>query len=556
MASNNHGRGNDEDNHPASQPIPLQDLPSLSDTAVTEERGRRRQSGARRSLLPGRESLRNYERISESSSPETSSADNNPFPHPHASDGEHNGSVVDDLGVFAQAMSSVGLRFDGPRQTTPTAARVSHDYSDSELDNIPLSTYNSNDPAFYLSPAVTNEDTARLTDQTYLQPISGASTAAERSSTHTVHFDDGVSSGSRLGDDLPHLESGLGGRRRRGSSSAGDRSRSLSPSASSSALYRASSMMKSMSQRVVNLSNEPEVVEQSIQKEESWKSARLEGPPQLPAMADYAHDSPSGGPFGGHARGNKKPGLNRAWKRYNNPLKGRAICILAPDNPVRTWLCDVLVHPLTEPLILLLIVLQTILLAIESSSPKSAWNNSMSGRWGSSHMDYVFLGIFIIYTLETISRILVSGFIFNPVEYSTLDRSLGLKKAVVQRGKNILAPQRQMSTKKPTVPVEPQTSIIRTFTGLNQLEEQAVDNRQRQRTRLAHRAFLRHSFNRLDFVAVVSFWIYFFLSLNGVEAHRLFRMLSCLRILRLLAVTNGTSVSQKTPVLSYLSGGN
>ncbi|BDD54689.1 hypothetical protein MAP00_000287 [Monascus purpureus] len=539
MASNDRGRDNEKDNAPTS-PIPLQDLSRPPNTDDVEDRGRGRPSGMRRSLLPA---LRNYQRIAEVSSPETSAAERNPFSTPYASDREHNAPFLDDPAGFAQAMSSVGLSFEGAQHTTtPSAARPSYEYSDTELDNVPLSPYATFDHDRYISPAITNEDTTHLTDQTYLQPISGSSTAADKG--RTVRFeDDGYSIGSRLGDDLPHLEAGSGGRKRGGSASAGDRSRSLSPSSPSSAMHRASSMVKLMSQRVVNLTNEPEVIEHSIQKEESLKSSRLEGPPELPAMTDHAHDAPfRGSLFNAQASREKKQRLGSSWRYRNNPLKGRTLGIFGPNNPIRTRLCDILVHPLTEPLILLLIILQTVLLTIESSSSKFTWNNPSSKRWGSSYMDYCFLAIFIIYSLETISRIVVSGFVFNPAEYSTLDRSLGWKQAVLQRSRNIVQPHREASTKKTTVLAEPQVSILRTFTGLNQLEEQAVDDRQRQRIRLARRAFLRHSFNRLDFVAVVSFWVYFCLSLKGVEVHRLFRMLSCLRILRLLSVTNGTSV--------------
>src|SRR5947209_17842100 len=95
-------------------------------------------------------------------------------------------------------------------------------------------------------------------------------------------------------------------------------------------------------------------------------------------------------------------------------------------------------------------------------------------------------------------------------------------------------------------PEAPPPSLLRSITNL-----QAVDGllpahtQAQQRYRLARRAFLRHSFNRLDFVAVVSFWITFFLTLTQLESqHHLyvFRMLSCLRILRLLGITSGTGV--------------
>lgn len=60
--------------------------------------------------------------------------------------------------------------------------------------------------------------------------------------------------------------------------------------------------------------------------------------------------------------------------------------------------------------------------------------------------------------------------------------------------------------------------------------------------------YLRHSWNRIDFIAIVAFWISFALAMAGVEREpnrhiAVFRALSVLRTSRLLAVTNGTSVS-------------
>ena len=64
------------------------------------------------------------------------------------------------------------------------------------------------------------------------------------------------------------------------------------------------------------------------------------------------------------------------------------------------------------------------------------------------------------------------------------------------------------------------------------------------KARLARRAYLRHSFNRMDFIAVASYWIALILELTGVTKHHIyvFQMLSCLRIFRLLGITEGTSV--------------
>lgn len=59
--------------------------------------------------------------------------------------------------------------------------------------------------------------------------------------------------------------------------------------------------------------------------------------------------------------------------------------------------------------------------------------------------------------------------------------------------------------------------------------------------------YLRHSWTRIDFVAVISFWITFGLAMAGVERGHyhigIFRALSVLRTARLLAITSGTTVS-------------
>jgi len=474
-----------------------------------------------------------YQSVAEDSPVDLGSASRSSFRPPRAEEEV----APNDLGALAQAMS-FGISFNEPRSPTSlTGHSAMHDFDDapSDLDNVPLDSYQSHEHN-YNSHLGAEDDTARLTDPRYLQPISGTSGAEEGTNSET-----GTHS-SRLGDDLPHVEEGR--TRSRGNSA---RSRSLSPSASGGALQRASSMVKSMSQRVVNLSNEPEVVQQSIEREELHKSARLEGPPVLPAMADYAHDSTPELPP------REKRASKNLWKYRNNPFRGRSLGILGPNHPLRLWLCDILVHPFMEPFVLVIIIVQTILLIVESAN--SVFDRPLAIQWGHNRLDWVFLVIFVIYTLEIVAKILVSGFIFNPEEYSTLNRSLGIRKAIAEKSKNLITPHRQMSTKKVSfLPQEPQASILRTFTGMNTLDGEPLDDPlHKRRVRLAHRAFLRHSFNRLDFVAIVAFWISFSLSIWGLEVTQqlyIFRMLSCLRILRLLALTNGTSVWQYPSVTS------
>lgn len=78
---------------------------------------------------------------------------------------------------------------------------------------------------------------------------------------------------------------------------------------------------------------------------------------------------------------------------------------------------------------------------------------------------------------------------------------------------------------------------------------------QRHQNLLHKRAYLRHSWNRVDFIAVVGFWICFLLSITGVEGREhlyLFRALSTLRAARLLTITAGTTVSQPPEMSAHL----
>jgi len=270
-------------------------------------------------------------------------------------------------------------------------------------------------------------------------------------------------------------------------------------------------------------------------------------------MHEYAHDEPHD-PDAPNGYGFKPPEKDepvmltvkqKRGKAQMNPLKGNSLGIFSPENKLRKKLLEFLVHPATEPVILILILIQTVLLAVNSAP--SVYKDPRSKRWGTSKIDYAMFVLFVIYSVEVIVRIIVSGFILNPSEYSTLDREQGLRKAILDKSRTFFGPVRQPSKRRSgALGEEPQQSVLRSFTGFQDPAEQAGHGRQQQRMRLARRAFLRHSFNRLDFVAVVSFWISFALAIQEVESRRhiyVFRMLSCLRILRLLGLTSGTSVS-------------
>ncbi|KAF7868666.1 hypothetical protein EAF04_005196 [Stromatinia cepivora] len=423
-----------------------------------------------------------------------------------------------------------------------------------------------------------DSDQIPLTDSNHLQPMSGAPPTTpdgqrhDRSSFQSISFHSPGSDyrGSRLGDDLPHAEAGLSsfGTRSRSQSYGANLSpigrRSRSPS-SAGALSRAGSMVRAMSQRVVNLSGEAEVIEESARRqahsiEEPFMPSRRSYEPNVedtayrPSTMLHPFEKPPGRTLDG-------PGTDQ-WQAQDapNPLRGKTLGIFSPDNKIRLKLCDILVYPVTEPAILILIVIQTILLAVDAAP--SVYTHPRRSDWGSK-TDYALLGLFTIFTLEVIARIIVSGFIANAAEYSTIDRQRGARAAIVDKYRSIFAPQRKSSVRRAHASssegtTNTQRPIVNTFA---QMQAITSTVEQTQRLQLARRAFLRHSFNRLDFVAVVSYWVAFVLSFLGVEHSYhlyIFRMLSCLRILRLLALTNGTaiilrSLKKATPLLLNVS---
>lgn len=332
-----------------------------------------------------------------------------------------------------------------------------------------------------------------------------------------------------------------------------DRRRSRSPT--SGALSRASSIMRAMSQRVVMISGEGDLMDQANRGDRSRSpspNGRRPAAPPEPMLVDTSYPSQT----------ISTPAEKRAASDYfqpeppapvlrrrpplPNPLRGNSLGIFPPDNPLRKRLCDLLVNPWTEPIILILIIAQAVLLAVEAAPDVFVHGNGRPERWGSTRIDWAILGLFVIFTLEIIARIIVSGLVINPVEYAPVGSKRRFREKVAEQYRAIFKPQRQKSVRQRPKEEEFVPTFARSFTMMHGMETQ-ISLEEQQRLHLARRAFLRHGFNRLDFVAVVSFWISFVLGITGLESKHhvyVFRMLSSLRIIRLLALTKGNLVSR------------
>ncbi|KZS87691.1 hypothetical protein SISNIDRAFT_419270 [Sistotremastrum niveocremeum HHB9708] len=296
-----------------------------------------------------------------------------------------------------------------------------------------------------------------------------------------------------------------------------------------------------------------------------------------------------------------------------SPLRGRTLCFLYPTSSVRLAMYKLLVYHWTEPAILLLIIINTLLLTIQSANtlflddplprgPLSTWE------------DIGIFALFCVFTLESFARIVVSGLLLDPavhlssifsnpfhdnpplpVVISRLTTPFklsqdqpkpspipvlvgGPEKGHARKStegfipdtlKIVIPPLTPIHSRHPSInpapatfppPPNPSHPLPSNSTNANPppmsrrsssvLPFEFALHAQRS---LAHRGvpYLRHSWSRIDAIAVTSFWISFILSAVGVEHTAglhlgLFRALSVLRCSRLLAVTNGTSTIMRS----------
>ncbi|EAQ90812.1 hypothetical protein CHGG_02747 [Chaetomium globosum CBS 148.51] len=290
-----------------------------------------------------------------------------------------------------------------------------------------------------------------------------------------------------------------------------DRRRSRSPS-TSGALSRASSIMRAMSQRVVMISGEGDLVDQAARRDRS-RSPSPDGrhPSRVsgPMLVDTSYPSQlfptptEKRPGSDYFQPEPTAPMPRRHGPLPNPLKGNSLGIFPPDNPIRKRLCDVLVSPWTEPFILVLIVAQAILLAVEAAPDVFVEGNGRPKHWGTTRIDWAILGLFIVFTLEIIVRIIVSGLIINADEYAPVGSKRRLRERVAEQYHAIFKPQRQKSVRQPPQEQQFVPAFQRSFTMMHGMPGE-VSLKEQQRLHLARRAFLRHGFNRLDFIILRS----------------------------------------------------
>ncbi|KAG5652105.1 hypothetical protein H0H81_006278 [Sphagnurus paluster] len=102
------------------------------------------------------------------------------------------------------------------------------------------------------------------------------------------------------------------------------------------------------------------------------------------------------------------------------PIRGRTLGFFGPESKVRLALFNFLVSPWTEPIILVLIIVNAVVLTIQAALPLTLSTSNGTAvpprirGYFHSWEDYALFVLFIIFTLEAFARICVSGFLFDP----------------------------------------------------------------------------------------------------------------------------------------------
>jgi hypothetical protein len=208
---------------------------------------------------------------------------------------------------------------------------------------------------------------------------------------------------------------------------------------------------------------------------------------------------------------------------------------------------------LTEPIILLLIIANVVFLTIQAADPL---NEPRPGNgYFHSWEDFAILALFGVFTFEMFARIVVTGLVLDP-ETSTREYWFGTYGVIPSLTSRLTrnASSLQRSISKPAAnraawrdrKASTEALNTRSIAGVTVEAPFQHAVAKQQSLYAAGRPYLRHSWHRIDMLAVVSFWITFLLAITHQEAtsnHHIyiFRSLSVLRAGRLLVITSGTS---------------
>ena len=200
-----------------------------------------------------------------------------------------------------------------------------------------------------------------------------------------------------------------------------------------------------------------------------------------------------------------------------------------------------------------MIIANVVILSIQAADPL---NEPRPGNgYFHSWEDFAILALFGVFTFEMFARIVVTGLVLDP-DTPTKEYWFGTSGIIpsvtnrLNRGKSSLQRTISKSTPKRAAWKDrtDSTEVLQTrsFAGVTVEAPFQHAVAKQQSLYSAGRPYLRHSWHRIDMLAVIAFWITFLLAITHQEAtasHHIyiFRSLSVLRAGRLLVITSGTS---------------
>ncbi|KAK9245660.1 Ion transport protein-domain-containing protein [Lipomyces tetrasporus] len=240
------------------------------------------------------------------------------------------------------------------------------------------------------------------------------------------------------------------------------------------------------------------------------------------------------------------------------PLRGKSLGFFSGNNAFRLRLYQIVSHQAFDLFAFVLILIQTLILTYRAVRALDSENSSWGHRWP----DYALLIIFACYTFEITIRIIVSGLILNPSTDTHQFIFEVLKMLHLSRDdkKNlIMVDGDQLLTPDPNAAYSMGKGSSTVKTVRVKSEPRPSES---GASRIARLAYLRSSWNRLDFSCVVFYWIYLIVANSSSDdkstAVNVFRALSALRILKWMKLTNGTStvldsIKTAAPALANVS---
>jgi hypothetical protein len=239
-------------------------------------------------------------------------------------------------------------------------------------------------------------------------------------------------------------------------------------------------------------------------------------------------------------------------------LIGKSFKIFGPQNRFRLFLYHTLRQVWVKPLLTFLNIFQTIILTIHNARDifANVSDNTSSVQfkaWYFYYVNWCQLAIYIFYTIIVLAKC---------VAYGVYDDSQRKKLEKTKRDEE----ESEIETSQSQPEVLPQNhglrrrqdrkniSVVKSFANLipdrkthnnnNMLEHADSILLATNYQIMPERAFLRSSWNRVDFIAVISYWISLFMMIAEADTKNeafIFRLLSALPILHLLDMTSGTS---------------